>query len=194
MILVQWCIVTKGFQNWRSWKSSLKFFWFSLWVGLYLESVVALWRSKIYLDIWRLCLDNFLNLWPSAVTLVIWGHFHFQLAWKGWVWEFKSQVLCAVLVSSFFIFDLVGDLAIGLDQTSSVVGKFQTDFVEAMRRTNYWIFCCRLFLLVDWLFFWTIHSWRVKFWLYANFWGVCPETNLCLNECSVHCFCFIPWK
>jgi hypothetical protein len=37
------------------------------------------------------------------------------------------------------MFDLVGDLAIGLDQTSSVVGKFQTNFVEAMRRTNYWI-------------------------------------------------------
>lgn len=59
---------------------------------------------------------------------------------------FRSQVMCAVLVSSFFMFDLVGDLAIGLDQTSSVVRKFQTDFVEAMRRTNYWIFCCRLFL------------------------------------------------
>ncbi len=53
--------------------------------------------------------------------------------------EFRSQVMCTVLVSSFFMFDLVGDLAIGLDQTSSVVGKFQTNFVEAMRRTNYWI-------------------------------------------------------
>jgi hypothetical protein len=44
--------------------------------------------------------------------------------------------MCSVLVRSFFKFDLVGDLAIGLDQSSSVVGKFQTDFVEAMRRTQ----------------------------------------------------------
>jgi hypothetical protein len=82
--------------------------------------------------------------------------FSFDFGLKGVGVGFRSQVMCSVLVSSFFKFDLVGDLAIGLDQTSSVVGKFQTDFVEAMRRTNYWIFCCRLFLLVDWLFLWTI--------------------------------------
>jgi len=152
-------------------------FWFSLGVGLYLESAVALWRSKIYLYLWGLCLDNLLNLWPSAVTLVIWGHFHLILAWKGVGVGFRGQVMGAVLVSSFFMFDLVGDLAIGLDQTSSVVGKFQTDFVEAMRRTNYWIFCCRLFFVVGLAVFVDnfIHEgWN---WLCAIFCGVCPETN-----------------
>ncbi len=96
---------------------------------------------------------------------------------------FRSQVMCTVLVSSFFMFDLVGDVAIGLDQTSSV-GKFQTNFVEAMRRTNYWIFCCRLFLLVDWLFLWTIsfmkgeNSYMQIFMVYAQ----SPDRNKLVSE------------
>ncbi len=92
---------------------------------------------------------------------------------------FRGQVMGAVLVGSFFMFDLVGDLAIGLDQTSSVVRKFQTDFVEAMRRSNYWIFCCRLFLLVDWLFLWTISFMKGEI-CYMQFFVVYAQKQTCV--------------
>jgi hypothetical protein len=91
---------------------------------------------------------------------------------KGVGVGFRSQVMCAVLVSSFFMFDLVGDLAIGLDQTSSVVGKFQTDFVEPMRRTNYWVFCCRLFL-------WTISFMKGEIG-YMQFFEVYAQKQTCV--------------
>lgn len=87
--------------------------------------------------------------------------------------------MCAVLVSSFIMFDLVEDLAIGLDQTSSVVGKFQTGFVDAMRSTNYWIFCCTPFLLVDSLFLWTISFMKGEI-DYMQFFVVYAQKQTCV--------------